>query len=329
MWTFNLKESFSPFYFNLLLPQTCLHHLLQQPGTAVEPTAPSRGQVRWWRAVFLCTGHRVLLFGDPVAPLSGMSQAGILELIAIFFTRASPWPRDWTCVSCIGRQILYHWAIREAFPKTYSVSTFRSLLRISSYQFCSIVPEIDEIYRVFSPWHSKKKFTHGRRQCCAVSSTTQALLHLAWVPRRQWQPLQCSCLENPRDAGPGGLPSAGSQTRTRLKRISSGRLEFRSTIWSCKVFLLECVKWLGYSRSLKVSHVSMFQNHMNGIRFSQKERSNSTKINYFMQHKERKWTLSKCILCQGSNLKKRITGYGVYLNQERSSNHLISILITP
>ena len=29
-------------------------------------------------------------------------------------------------------------------------------------------------------------------------------------------PLQCSCLENPRDGGAGGLPSMGSHSRTRL-----------------------------------------------------------------------------------------------------------------
>ena len=30
------------------------------------------------------------------------------------FSRGSLWPRDQTYVSCIGRQILYHWATREA-----------------------------------------------------------------------------------------------------------------------------------------------------------------------------------------------------------------------
>ena len=35
-------------------------------------------------------------------------------------------------------------------------------------------------------------------------------------------PLQCSCLENPRDGEPGGLPSMGvAQSRTRLKCLSS------------------------------------------------------------------------------------------------------------
>ena len=26
----------------------------------------------------------------------------------------SSWPRDWTYISCVGRQVLYHWATREA-----------------------------------------------------------------------------------------------------------------------------------------------------------------------------------------------------------------------
>ena len=34
-------------------------------------------------------------------------------------------------------------------------------------------------------------------------------------------PLQCSCLENPRDGEPGGLRSMGSQSWTRLKWVSS------------------------------------------------------------------------------------------------------------
>ena len=39
--------------------------------------------------------------------------------------------------------------------------------------------------------------------------------------RGKWQPLQCSCLENPRDGEPGGLLSMGSHSRTRLKWLSS------------------------------------------------------------------------------------------------------------
>ena len=44
----------------------------------------------------------------------GISQATILEWVAISFSRASSWPRDETYLSWIGRQSLYHWATREA-----------------------------------------------------------------------------------------------------------------------------------------------------------------------------------------------------------------------
>ena len=47
-------------------------------------------------------------YSPPVSSVHGISQARILEWVAISFSRGSPWPRDWTHVSCIGRQILYH-----------------------------------------------------------------------------------------------------------------------------------------------------------------------------------------------------------------------------
>ena len=43
----------------------------------------------------------------------GILQARILEWVTTSFSRGSVWPRDWTQVSCIGRQILYHWATWE------------------------------------------------------------------------------------------------------------------------------------------------------------------------------------------------------------------------
>ena len=40
--------------------------------------------------------------------------------------------------------------------------------------------------------------------------------------RRKWQPLQCSCLENPRDGGAWWAAAYGvAQSRTRLKRLST------------------------------------------------------------------------------------------------------------
>ena len=51
---------------------------------------------------------------------SQVSQARILERVAISFSRGSSQPRDGTWVSCIGRWILYHWATLEARPVLYA-----------------------------------------------------------------------------------------------------------------------------------------------------------------------------------------------------------------
>ena len=56
----------------------------------------------------------VQLFGNPMGcspsgpSVHGISQARILEWVAISFSRGSSQPRDQTCISCNGRRILYH-----------------------------------------------------------------------------------------------------------------------------------------------------------------------------------------------------------------------------
>ena len=47
------------------------------------------------------------LYSPPVSSVQRISQARILEWVAISYSRGSSQPRDWTCVSCIGRWILY------------------------------------------------------------------------------------------------------------------------------------------------------------------------------------------------------------------------------
>ena len=49
----------------------------------------------------------------PGFSVHGISQARILEWVAISFSRGSSRPSDWTHVSWIGRWILYHWATTE------------------------------------------------------------------------------------------------------------------------------------------------------------------------------------------------------------------------
>ena len=48
---------------------------------------------------------------SPGSPVHGIFQARILEWVS--FSKSYQ-PRDWTCVSCIGRWILCHWATWEA-----------------------------------------------------------------------------------------------------------------------------------------------------------------------------------------------------------------------
>ena len=59
----------------------------------------------------------------PSSSVHGISQARILEWVAISFSRGSLWPREWTRVSCTGRGvILYRWATREAHCKAYTTA---------------------------------------------------------------------------------------------------------------------------------------------------------------------------------------------------------------
>ena len=62
----------------------------------------------------------VWLFCNPIdsSPLGssvhGILQASVLERVALPSFRRSSRPRNQTHISCTGRQILYHWATREA-----------------------------------------------------------------------------------------------------------------------------------------------------------------------------------------------------------------------
>ena len=73
--------------------------------------------------VYVCVGilllllSHVQLFCDPIdcsppdSLVHGISQARVLEWVAISSSRGYFQPRDRTCVSCIsclGRQVLYH-----------------------------------------------------------------------------------------------------------------------------------------------------------------------------------------------------------------------------
>ena len=123
-------------------------------------------------------------------------------------SRGSCWPRDRTlvsCISCIDRQILYHCDIWKA-------CLFKSTMAPHSSTFAWKIPWMEE---------------PGRLQSMgSLESDTTEQLHfhfsLSCIGEGNGNPIQCSCLENPRDGGAWwAAVYAVAQSRTQLKRLSS------------------------------------------------------------------------------------------------------------
>ena len=53
-------------------------------------------------------------YSPPGSSVHGIFQAGILEWVTISFSKEPSWPRGRTCISSVGRQVLYPWATWES-----------------------------------------------------------------------------------------------------------------------------------------------------------------------------------------------------------------------
>ena len=162
----------------------------------------------------------------PGSSVHGISQARILEWVAISFSRESFLPGDWTLISCFGKGVLYHWDIREALA-------YRTRFYKSYYGF--LVINVWIIIRVGNGTPLQYKNTgksHGQRSLESSSpwghwgSDMAERLHfhfsLSCIGEGNGNPLQCSCLEDPRDGGAWWAAIYGvAQSRTWLKWLSS------------------------------------------------------------------------------------------------------------
>ena len=73
-------------------------------------------------------------FSPPGSSVNGISQARILEWVAISFSKGSSQPRYQTCISCFGRRILYLLATREAECLNSTINIYSVFMhKISSY----------------------------------------------------------------------------------------------------------------------------------------------------------------------------------------------------
>ena len=134
-------SAFQPHHSPHLFPKTCEGSILPSSVTwemAREPPTKAQGyqqdeelgqlappledtcagaDVCTGGACFGCFSHSFCNFMDCSRPGSSVHrilQARILEWVAMPSSREPSWPRDQTCVSCIGRWILYHWGTSEA-----------------------------------------------------------------------------------------------------------------------------------------------------------------------------------------------------------------------
>ena len=110
----------------------------------------------------------------PGSSVHGIIQARILEWVAIFFSRGSSWRREQTCVSCIGRWILYQWA-------TWEVSLSLSL---SLYIYMCVCVSIQFNYSVMSYslqphglWHARLPCPTPTPRACSNSCSSSRWCH--------------------------------------------------------------------------------------------------------------------------------------------------------
>ena len=82
----------------------------------------------------------------PGSSVHGISQARIMEWVAISSSRGSSQSRDWTCVSCIScinRRILYHWSTEEDLK-----NIMLSEINQSQKEKCWMILHIGGIYNI-------------------------------------------------------------------------------------------------------------------------------------------------------------------------------------
>ena len=78
----------------------------------------------------------------PDSSVHEILQATILEWVAILFSRASFWPRDRTCVSCIAGEFITIWTKREAHRVSFTWEIYLSFRRSYVSQTVLLAPTL-------------------------------------------------------------------------------------------------------------------------------------------------------------------------------------------
>ena len=151
----------------------------------------------------------------PGSSVHRIFQARILKWVAISSSRGSSQSRDRTCVSCIGRQIPYHWGTWEdQHTHTHTHTHTRMLSRFSCVQLCATLWTIacqSPLYMGFSRQEYWREWISmpSSRGSSLTQELNLCLLHLLhWqvgsslAPPGKWQ--GSSSLAPPREKGGTG-----------------------------------------------------------------------------------------------------------------------------
>ena len=141
-----------------------------------------------------------------IPSVHGISQARILEWVAISFSRGSFQPRDWTHLSCIGWWVLYCWVTKEACRviddqgKKKKIQGLErldidlegsktgcqvSLLHVDVISHRSLPRAQVWVLRLgepSDPWHCTSPFCTFRPGCRAYSQIQPPAIAMCWRP---------------------------------------------------------------------------------------------------------------------------------------------------
>ena len=125
--------------------------------------------------------------------------------------------KDWTHVPCIAKWILNHWTTSEV-PGLYYFDN-----PINHWVYLHICGEGNDTHSSTLAWKIPwMKEPGGLQSMGSLRVGHNWATSLSRIEKGNGSPLQCSCLENPRDGGAWWAAVYGViQSRTQLKRLSS------------------------------------------------------------------------------------------------------------
>ena len=168
-----------------------------------------------------------MVCNPPVSSVQGIFLASMPEWVAKPSSTGSSWPRDWTpvsCVFCIVRQTLYHWATWKAqslpywtqFGKEYSSIYMRHSLPCNDNFIIYLYTQKSKVYLVIKrkglPW-----WLSGKESACNAGDVGSNPGSGKYYWERNGNPLQYSLAwETPWKEEPAGYsPWVGQDSATK------------------------------------------------------------------------------------------------------------------